>query len=131
MKIKKYPEFSKDYTAIDGIAKDERPSKEERENMRGGVSYLPSENAIRSDIEKILKMDSIAFDSWYRSRKNSVLGLLNDFEILVTIPDLRYGSEDAKNSLDANAYISGLHESLKRGLEYVEVIKKVRDDQNS
>lgn len=126
MKIKEYPGFSENYPAIDGIAKGERPPKEER---REGVSYLPSENAIRSDIEKILEMDDIAFDSWYRSRKNSVLGLLNQFKMLITIPDLRYASEESKHGLDANTYVSGLHKILKEGLEYVEVIKKVRDNQ--
>ena len=126
MKIKEYPKFSEKYPAIDGIAKGERPPEEER---RKGLSYLPSENAIRSDIEEILEMSDIAFDSWYRSRKNSVLGLLNQFEILVTIPDLRYGSEKSKHGLDANAYVQDIHETLKRGLEYVKVIKKVRDNQ--
>ncbi len=124
MKIKEYPEFSEKYPAIDGITKGNRPPKEGREPWR------PPENAIRSDIEEILEMDDIAFDSWYRSKKNSVLGLLNQFEILVTIPNLEYASEEFKYGLDeGHNHLSGLYETLKKGLEYVEVIKKVRDDQ--
>lgn len=127
--MKQYPEFSKDYPAIDGIAKGERPPKEEREKIEGGADYLPPENAIRSDVRKILDMDGGSFDSWYRSRSSSVRHLLNSLEIIITIPDLRYASEDSSHNLDANPALDNLYETLKRGLKYVEIIKKVREEQ--
>jgi len=131
MKIKEYPEFSDKYPAIDGIAKGERPPKEEREKrMEQGesVSYLRAEKPIRSDVEEILKMDGIKFDSWYRQKESALLELLNPLRIAVTVPHLRYASEEQKNTLNAQSYISGLHEILEEGLEYLQVIKKVRDE---
>ena len=128
MKIKQYPEFSEDYPAIDGIAKGERPSKKEREKLREIVYFSPAERAIRSDVEEILSMHGASFDSWYRSKSSSIRHLLNSLEIIITIPDLRYGSEDSKHNLDADSSVRSLYDALKRGLEYVEIIKKVRGE---
>lgn len=132
MKIKEYPEFSDKYPAIDGIAKGERPKKEERDKKLAegeSVSYNYAERPIRSDIEEVLKMEPLKFDSWYKQRETALLELLNPLRIAGTVPHLGYAAEEHKSqTLNANAYISGLHKILEEGLEYLQVIKKVRDE---
>ena len=124
MKTKQHPEFSDKYPAIDGI-------KKEHDGYDNGDHYVTrvhEQEAIRSDVLEILNLDGIKFDSWYRSKTSSLLDLLNSLRIVVKVPDLRYMSESQKLGLDASSGLKDLIETLERGLEYVEVIKKVRDD---
>ena len=134
MKTRQYSEFSEKYPAIDGIKKDEKPSREERKRIKGetgkSVAYRGPDRQIRSDVEKILEMDGIAFDSWYRKKESAVLNLLNPIRIAATIPDLRYGAEYQQYNLDVNSNIDTLHKTLEEGLKYLEVIKKVREERN-
>jgi len=132
MRLKQRPEYSEKYPAIDGIAKEERPSKGERdvmiaENPLEEVYYHPSEKAIRPDIENILGLDDAGFDEWYKTRKSVAERLLKDYEVVGTIPHLQFGSR--QNNLTCISHLSGVIESLEEGLEYLEIIKKVRTEQ--
>lgn len=131
MKIKEHPEWSKCYPAIDGIAKLQKPSKEEINKILDKIPskrvyYKEAENAIRSDIEKILKLSDVDFHDWYHERKDATEKMLKQYEIIASIPNLRYSSESQKLGLDALCYISDTIGVLKEGLDYLEKIKEVR-----
>lgn len=119
MAIKMHPEWTREYPAIDGIVKTMRPI---------GDYFLPAENAIRSDIEKILKMDDTNFNSWYNSHKETAEKLLKLYSHFAEIPDLRYAGEEQKLGMDANAYIDSPINCFKEGLNYLEKIKEVRNE---
>jgi hypothetical protein len=119
MTIKKHPEWTKKYPAIDGIAKSERPS---------GDYFYPEEKAIRSDIEEILKMNDTNFNRWYNKRKVATENMLKQYEIIGSIPSLNYPFEKFQNKLTASSYISGPINVLKEGLDYLEKVKEVREE---
>ena len=126
-----HPEFSEKYPAIDGIEKD---TKREIDSLRkqfpeSDIPYKEPEKAIRSDIEKILALNDEEFHKWFSERKITAQKLLNNYELVGSIPDLIYASEDQKNGLTANVYLGEPIKILKKGIEYLEVIKKVRDEQ--
>ena len=83
---------------------------------------------IRSDVQEILNFDDNRFAEWYHNKKFAVGKLLTKYEIVASIPDLRYGYEDQKLGLDAYSGLSGMIETLKRGLEYLEAIKNIKED---
>ncbi len=131
--IKKHPEWSEKYPAIDGIAKGERPSKEERkkmiqENPTANIHYRQAEKPIRSDIEKILKLNDEEFNTWFAERRIAALNLLNNYELIGSIPSLRYSSEEQQNGLKSNSMINGPINVLKDGIEYLGVIRQVRNE---
>jgi hypothetical protein len=122
MAEKKYPvhaEYSEKYPAIDGIAKPERPT---------GNYVRPAEKAIRSDIEKILEMDDANFKLWFIQREEATHNLLHQYQLFVSIPDIRYGSEKQKLGMDANTVISTTIGTLKEGIEYLGIISKIREE---
>ena len=118
MEIKQYSKYSRKYPAIDGIAKDKDYSIGHRD-----------ENAIRSDIEKILNFSDAEFNNWYSDRRFIAERLLKDYKVIASIPDLRYPNEDQQMGLDAYSGLGGMIEILKEGLDYLDIIKKVRADQ--
>jgi|SRR3989344_2994706 len=134
MKIKQYSEYSEKYPAIDGIAKSERPSEDEieeimqRDQSMDTISVSPAERAIRSDIEKILTLSARDFNCWYVKREEIVEKLLREYEIVASIPDLRYGGEEQKYGLDSHSIFNDVIGTLKEAREYLEVIKKVYDN---
>lgn len=119
MTIKEHLKWTEKYPAIDGIAKSRRLS---------GDYWRPAENAIRSDIEKILEMNDTNFNSWYTSHKETAEKLLNLYSHFAEIPNLIYGSEEQKLGMDANTHISSPIGCFKEGLDYLEMIKKVREE---
>ncbi len=137
MKTKRYPEYSEKYPAIDGIAKGERPSKEERERIMAedyskaidGISYLHSERAIRSDIERILGLSDEDFGVWYMERISATTNLLEMYELFASIPDLQYGSENQPYDMATSSHLGEHIKLLKRSIEYIEVIRDVKEEQ--
>ena len=127
MEYIEHPEWKDKYPAIDGISK---PDRDFREYDMGGQSYSPFEKAVRSDIEKILEMPCGEFSVWYMKKKKSVETLITDYENFATIPNLGYGSELHKFDMTAITLVKNHLESLKQGLEYLEVIKQVRRELN-
>ncbi len=115
MAIKKHPEWTEKYPAVDGIAKSARYHKE-------------IEKPIRSDIEKILKLNDLNFSDWYNKRKDATENMLKQYEIIASNPALCYGSEEKKFGLESSAFISTPIKVLKEGLDYLEKIREVREE---
>jgi len=113
MTIKKHPEWTGKYTAIDGIA-----------GRDGDFIIKP----IRSDIEEILKLNDLHFGDWYNERKNATESLLKQYEIIGSIPSLAYPFEQFQNGLNANSHVRVTINLLKEGLDYLEKIKEVREE---
>ena len=111
--VKKHPEWSEKYPAIDGITKG------------GGVDF---QKPIRSDIEKILKLDDEKFNNWFAERRIAALKLLNDYELIGSIPDLGSPFETYKNNLSVKSNIGYFIKTLKDGLDYLEKIREVREE---
>lgn len=127
IKNKKYPQFSKNYPAIDGIATPEIIRE-------GRYSYdTCASKDIRSDIKKILRMNSSNFQNWYKTKKSITNKLLKDLRIIGSIPNLREKIAsvgiDKEPSIGGNFSLCNLLEKLEQGLEYLEVIKKIKEDQ--
>jgi hypothetical protein len=110
-KIKEHPEFTNNYPAVDGI----------------GISEF-NKRPIRSDIENLLRMDNLYFDSWYKQRKEAAESLLKKYELVGSIPDLQHGPQCKRCGLGKEEVISKTVNVLKKGLEYLEVIRKVRGE---
>jgi hypothetical protein len=111
MTIKEYPEWTLKYPAIDG-----------KKN--------PDKKPIRSDIEEILKMNNVPFNKWYSERKQAVESLLNQYELIASIPSLIYSSEYQKFGLDSSTFIGNSIKVFKEGLDYLERIKELREVYN-
>lgn len=111
MKIKQHPEWTEKYSAIDGIAKPKS-----------------AQNSIRSDIEEILKFSDEEFYKWYETRKNVTVKLLQDYQLFSTIPALKYGSEEQKLDMTAYIHVDKHLQYLKKGLEYLLMIKTLREE---
>ena len=135
MPIKQYPEWSDKYPAIDGIAKQQRPSEEEvakKRKMEIDVPIEGSEKAIRSDIEAIINLDDNGFHKWYFEHENATKKLLELYELFGDIPDLRHGSDWDKCNIGHRSKIKEHIELLRQGLDYLKVIKQARkEDQKS
>jgi hypothetical protein len=118
MAIKKHPEWKDKYCAVDGIEK------------KDGFSSrcIGDKKAVRSDIEKILNLNDEEFTKWFSDRKIAAQRLLKDYEIISDIPFLAYGCEGLKNNLGVNNYIRGPIDILKKGIEYLDILKQVRDE---
>ena len=119
MKIKQYPEFSEKYPAIDGIKKLDKIIRDK------GILF--GKNPIRSDVLEILNFDNSKFEAWYQTRQSILGSLLNEFKIVASVPDLRYPGENQKFGLDSYSGINGMIEVLEKGLEYLEIIREIRD----
>ncbi len=120
-------ELSKRYRAIDGIP---MPVVMYRPIYGDGKEHVskPGKLAIRSDVEKILNFDDKTFSKWYTERKESAERLLRDYEMFGSIPNLSYGSEDARlNMRDSSSVMVGHISSLREGLDYLEIIKELRE----
>ncbi len=113
MAIKKHPEWSEKYPAIDGIA-----------GRYDNLTIKP----IRSDIEKILNLNDLHFGDWYNERKNATEKLLKQYEVVASIPDLVHAFEERKFGLEGSAFICTPIKVLKEGLDYLEKIKEVREE---
>lgn len=111
--IKKHPEWSEKYPALDGIT-----------NGKGVYFQKP----IRSDIEEILKLNDKEFNNWFSERKITAQKLLKNYELIGSIPDLKSSLENFKNNLITNGNIGYFIGTLKEGIEYLEVIKQVREE---
>lgn len=95
-----------------------------------GVEHINDEyvkKPIRSDIEEILKLNDNDFAEWFHDREFAVKKLLTNYEFVASIPDLRYSYENQRLGLDANSEIRSIIGTLKKGLEYLEVIRNVRE----
>ncbi len=111
--VKKHSEWSEKYPAIDGITNGE------------GVYF---QKPIRSDIEEILNLNDEEFNHWFSERRIASLKLLNDYELVGSIPDLESPLEEFKNNLIVKSGIGSLIGILKDGLDYLEKIVEVRKE---
>jgi len=66
MKIKPHPELSEEYPAIDGIKKEHKGFERDVERY---TTIQQEQNAIRSDVLKILELEDNNFSEWYLSYK--------------------------------------------------------------
>jgi len=126
MAIKKHPEWSKFYPAIDGIEKKAQYIKDQPYNEK--ILFKKAEKPIRSDIEEILKLDNVSFSKWYNERKAAAKNLLKQYELIGSIPALACSSEHDKFDLTSNCNFNGTVNLLKEGLDYLEKIKEVREE---
>ena len=132
MVVKEHPEWTEKYSAIDGFKYDTKKDVEEfRRKFVGeiGGPSLRVKKVIRSDIEGILKLNDEDFTKWFSERKITAQRLLKDYELLGTIPCLTYGFEDQQYNLTAITHLNDTIEILKEGIEYLDIIKQVRDEQ--
>lgn len=118
IKIVQHPEYTSKYPAIDGITKEKRGS---------GRIYYPAEKAVRPDIEAVLEMDEAQFNNWYIPKKDTTERLLEHYEIFASIPNLAYGGEKPLK-MNAITAVDLQIKAFKEGLEYLEIIKKVREE---
>lgn len=118
--ITPHPELSNKFPAIDGIV---------REEIRhGGGKYItPAKDAIRSDVLEIINMGA-GFENWYAEREAVLVHEISKYVVIVDIPDLQYGPETAKYKMEANTRLKDHVETLNRALEYIRVIKTIRDE---
>jgi hypothetical protein len=56
------------------------------------------------------------------------LRLLKEYEIIGTIPSLNYGFEDQQYNMTAMTHLNDTIGVLKESIEYLDVIKQVRDE---
>jgi hypothetical protein len=116
MEIREHPEWIEKYPAIDGISS----------GKSGNEDY---KRPIRSDIESLLSMPNKEFDIWYQERKEVTTDLLNKYETLGSIPALSYEFERHRGyNLEVFTHLRNHIEMLKRGLEYLEKIRIIRDE---
>ncbi len=135
MKVKEHPELSDKCPAIDGIdgaAKKEQASQREgsRYPIYEKISLVTErvERAVRSDVEEILAMGESEFNEWYISRYRVVKGLLDNYKLFSSIPNLSYGSEESKYDMTVHVAVKDHLEALKKGLEYLTVINLMRTE---
>ena len=131
MVVKEHPEWKNKYQAVDGFKYDTKKKKwkDLREYPGEFFGQTRVKNPIRSDIEKILKLNDEDFTKWFSERKITAQRLLKEYEIIGTIPCLTYGFEDMQYNMSAIAYFNNTIKNLKEGIEYLDIIKQVRDEQ--
>lgn len=117
-----------DLSAIDG---ERKLVRNVRQKEMGGVSYTPPEEPIRSDVLELLKQDEEDFLEWYQPRIDAVEEELERYELICSIPDLAYGSEDQKNDLTSNTQISNHLEVLREAKTYLEALKDKWEELNN
>ncbi len=132
MVIKEHPEWSDKYPAVDGFSFN---SIEEVNAMRKDYPnnpshyYLVPKNALRSDIEKIIGLNDQDFLKWFSERKIAAQTMLKNYELIGEIPHLSYAYEGhGLETLSSNIHINDMIQVLKKGIEYLDVIKQVRDE---
>lgn len=113
--IKKRPDLTRDYPAIDGITKDEEDS-------------FPAKTAVRSDVENILEMSDNDFNLWYLERRDAISSLLRTYNLVGDIPDLRFANEDNKRYMKDSEAIKPIIEVIERAQRNLEVIKRVKEE---
>lgn len=64
----------------------------------------------------------------YHTRKSTIERLLNDYNLIASVPDLRYAGEEQKLGLNSYSRLSEMIKVLNSGLKYLDIIKKVRED---
>jgi len=107
--IRKHPEYSKFYQAIDGI-----------ENR------WEKKQAIRSDILELLKLDSKKFHKWYFDRKDITTELLDKYQKFCSIP--RLNVYDRNLDMSYSKEVGALLHQYKLALEYLDKIKNLYDE---
>ena len=117
-----HPEWSSNYPAIDGIAKS--PQNFDKSD-RGDIIYTPEQKPIRSDIEKILLMNSSDFIGWLSQRREATKAMLKQYELFASIPNLNYSSEEQKLDMTAFTHVKSHLSSLNEGLDYLEKIEQL------
>ncbi len=130
MPIKAHPEWKLKYPAVDGFKDDTKEEMEKLERKHSGEFFGEPriKNPIRSDIEKILKLDDVNFTKWFSDRKITALRLLKEYETLGTIPCLVYGFEDQQYDMTSNTSLKDTIGVLRESIEYLDIIKQVRDE---
>jgi hypothetical protein len=130
MPIKKHPEWKLKYPAVDGFGYNTEKEMEELEKKHPGEFFGETrfKKPIRSDIEKILGLNDEDFTKWFSDRKITALRLLKEYEIIGTIPSLNYGFEDQQYNMTAMTHLNDTIGVLKESIEYLDVIKQVRDE---
>jgi len=79
----------------------------------------------RSDIRALLDMPKEEFVEWYNARSAATERVLQDCRLVTDIPSLLNQSHDGSTMREST--ISGMMDGLERGLEYLKVIRKLRD----
>ncbi len=77
----------------------------------------------RGDIKRIINMDNRIFERWYDERSCATKVLLEYYRTIGSIPSLL--NPGIERNMVGN--YKGTIESLERGLEYLEVIKNLRE----
>ena len=122
--IKEYPELTKLFPAIDGIAT--KSSNYERDDVKW---VTPPYCEIRSDVLEILQMPDSTFIPWYDEKMKAITALIYLFVAVGDVPHLGYGSEEQKLTFGTGFtllrdQIKLLHEAKK----HLELIAKIRKD---
>ena len=130
MVIKKHPEWSDKYPAVDGIEYNTTKEMEELKKKYSGEFFGDNrfKRPIRSDIEKILSLNDEDFLKWFSDRKNIAQRLLKEYEVIATIPCLTYGFEDQQYDMRDSTHLNSTIGVLKNSIEYLDIIKQVRDE---
>lgn len=116
-----HPEWSEKYPAIDGIKRS--PSFSRYDETVEADIYTSDKAPIRSDIEKILLMNSSDFNKWLSQRREATEEMIEKYKLFSSIPNLRYdsGTED----MSAYSHVRGHLSTLEEGLDYLEKIKQL------
>ncbi len=130
MPIKEHPEWRQKYSAVDGFKDSTEEAIENLQRKHPGESFGEPriKNPIRSDIEKILQLNDGNFTKWFADRKIAAQKLLKQYEIIGTIPSLNYGFEDHQYDMTSNTCLKDTIDVLKESIEYLDIIKQVRDE---
>jgi hypothetical protein len=115
------------YPAVDGVAKKDRNHR--WSDLNEATLYDPAQKGIRPDVEKILSMVDNEFDWWYEARKTATTKLIESYKLFASIPDLGYGT--GEHIMTSQTHVQTHLDTLEKGLEYLEVIKKARDERQS
>lgn len=81
---------------------------------------------IRSDVLEILELSEGDFNEWYNERRGMAQILLKQFELVGSVPHLRYSSEGQKITMGGCGTIRDAIGNLKETIKYLDEIKRVR-----
>jgi hypothetical protein len=117
MKYSACPDLTKNYPAIDGIAKPERNHHRSDNNCMAEdrVYFDSAEEAIRSDVLPILDLSDAEFEHWYRERFDALTKVLKEWELIGSIPNLGWTDQPMTFGQSVTQFryqIEGLNEAL-------------------
>ena len=112
MKLKQYPHLTEKFPAIDGIAKE-------------GEGKIQSQEAIRRDVEEILKLPDAEFNTWHKEKMGHAQSLYTIVSGIGDVPNLGYGSEEYTMKTGSTT-LHSLTQTLEQTIDFLEKIALVR-----